>query len=140
MCEGKGLIYLGRESMPAVPDDLRRRSQKWDAKGRSAQEAFEWKMRNWQKYLGDNTVLETLPNPIHRGAVLAMFKLVHDPDTVLDARIASYPWGYAKAGFGPCRAERVMRQNTELENGRHFAVELNALARIAMTYGGGCCI
>jgi hypothetical protein len=122
--------------MPAVPDDLRRRSQKWEAKGRPPQEAFEWEKRNWQKYLGNNSIVETLPNPIDRDGVLEAFKRVHDPDSALDAYIASYLWGYAKAGFGPYRAERVIRLNTDLETGKDFSAELHRLARIATTDGG----
>ncbi len=122
--------------MPAVPDDLRRRFKKWDARGRPPQQAFEWEKRNWQKYLGSHNILETLPNPIDRAGVLESFKLVHDPDSALDAYIASYLWGYAKAGFGPYRAERVIRLNTDPENGKNFAAELYPLARIAMTDGG----
>ena len=79
--------------MPAVPDDLRRRFQKWDAKGRPSQEAFEWEKKNWQKYLGNSSILEALPNPIDRAGVLETFKLVHDPGSALDAYIASYLWG-----------------------------------------------
>ncbi|MDQ0733237.1 8-oxoguanine DNA glycosylase OGG fold protein [Arthrobacter sp. B1I2] len=122
--------------MPAVPDDLRRRFQNWDGKGRPPQEAFEWEKRNWQRYLGDKSILESLPNPIDRAGVLEAFKQVDGPDSALDAYVASYLWGYAKAGFGPYRAERVIRLNTDLENGKDFAVELHTLARIAMADGG----
>lgn len=122
--------------MPAVPDDLRRRFQKWDAKGRPPQEAFEWEKKNWQKYLGNSSIFEALPNPIDRDGVLETFKLVHDRDTALDAYITSYLWGYARAGFGPYRAERVIRLNTDPEKGKNFAVELHTLSQIAMTDGG----
>lgn len=57
--------------------------------------------------------LDALPNPIDRGGVLESFKLTQDPGTALDAYIASYLWGYAKTGFGPYRAERVIRLNTD---------------------------
>jgi hypothetical protein len=122
--------------MPAVPDDLRRRFQKWDTNGQPPQEAFEWEKRNWQKYLGHSSNLEALPNPIDRAGVLETFKLVHDPDSALDAYIASYLWGYAKAGFGPFRAERVIRLNTDPKKGMHFADELHTLSQIAMADGG----
>ncbi len=122
--------------MTAVPDDLRRRFQKWDAKGRPSQEAFEWEKKNWQKYLGNNSILEALPNPIDRAGALETFKLVHDSDSALDAYIASYLWGYAKAGFGPYRAERVIRLNTDPEKGKHFAAELHTLSQISMADGG----
>lgn len=122
--------------MPAVPDDLRRRFQKWDAKGRPPQEAFDWKKKNWQKYLGKSSILEALPNPIDRAGVLETFKLVHNRDTALDAYIASYLWGYARAGFGPYRAERVIRLNTDPKKGKNFAVELFTLSRTARTDGG----
>lgn len=55
--------------MPTVPDDLRKRFQNWDAKGRPPQEAFEWEKRNWHRYLGDKSILESLPNPIDRAGV-----------------------------------------------------------------------
>lgn len=122
--------------MPAVPVNLMSRFQKWDAKGRPPQRAFEWQKKNWQKYLGNNSILETLPNPIDRAGVVETFKLVRDPDSALDAYIAGYLWGYAKANFGPYRAERVIRLNTDPENGKDFAAELCTLARIAMTDGG----
>lgn len=122
--------------MPVVPDDLQNRFQKWDAKGRPSQEAFEWEKKKWQKYLTDSSILETLPNPIDRAGVLETFKLVHDSDSALDAYIASYLWGYANAGFGPFRAERVIRLNTDPENGKYFAAELDTLAAIAMKDGG----
>lgn len=122
--------------MPDLPDDLRRRFQQWDANGRPAQDAFDWEKKNWQKYLGDYNVLESLPNPIDRPGVLEKFKLVNDPDSALDAYIASYLWGYAKAGFGPYRAERVIRLNTDLKNGKNFANDLLTLAHTAMTDGG----
>lgn len=122
--------------MPAVPDDLRRRFQTWDAKGRPPQEAFEWEKRNWQRYLGDKRILESLPNPIDRAGVLETFKQVDDPDSALDAYVASYLWGYAQANFGPYRAERVIRLNTDLENGQDFAADLHELAEKAMTNGG----
>ena len=114
--------------MPAVPDDLRRRFQKWDAKGQPPQEAFEWGKRNWQKYLGHSSNLEALPNPIDRAGVLETFKLVHDPDSALDAYIASYLWGYAGNGFGPYRAARVIGLNTHLVRGKDFSDELHRLA------------
>lgn len=104
--------------MPAVPDDLRRRFQKWDANGRPPQMPFEWKKGNWQKYLGSRSILETLPNPIDRGGVLESFKLIHDSDSALDAYVASYLWGYAGTGFGPYRAARVIRLNTDGERQR----------------------
>jgi hypothetical protein len=97
---------------------------------------FGWKKGNWQKYLGSRSILEKLPNPIDRGGVLESFKLIHDPDSALDAYIASYLWGYAGTGFGPYRAERVIRLNTDPENGKRFAAELHTLAEIAMTDGG----
>jgi hypothetical protein len=122
--------------MPAVPDDLQRRFEKWDSKGRPPQTPFGWKKRNWQKYLGDYSVLESLPNPIDREGVLDSFKLIRDPDSALDAYIASYLWGYAGTGFGPYRAARVIRVNTDREEGRDFAAELHTLAEIAMTGGG----
>ncbi|MDD1477929.1 8-oxoguanine DNA glycosylase OGG fold protein [Arthrobacter sp. H16F315] len=122
--------------MPAVPDDLRRRFQTWDAKGQPPQEAFEWKKNSWQKYLGHGAILEALPNPIDRDGVLETFKQVHDPDSALNAFIASYLWGYAKAGFGPYRAERVIRLNTDPEKGKNFAAELHTLSQIAMADGG----
>ncbi|WP_461163589.1 8-oxoguanine DNA glycosylase OGG fold protein [Arthrobacter sp. R4-81] len=122
--------------MPAVPDDLQRRFQKWDANDRPPQDAFEWKQKTWQRYLDDSAILETLPNPIGRSCVLETFKLIKDRDSALDAYIASYLWGYAKANFGPYRAERVIRLNTDPENGKDFAVELHTLAQIAMTNGG----
>ncbi|WP_197432519.1 hypothetical protein [Pseudarthrobacter sp. GA104] len=122
--------------MPAVPDDLRRRFQKWDANGRPPQMPFEWKKGNWQKYLGSRSILETLPNPIDRGGVLESFKLIHDSDSALDAYIASYLWGYAGTGFGPYRAARVIKLNTDVENGKDFSGELHRLAGIAMTNGG----
>jgi hypothetical protein len=122
--------------MPAVPDDLRRRFQKWDANGRPSQEAFEWQKKNWEKYLGNSSILEALPNPIDRAGVLETFKRVHDTCSALDAYVASYLWGYAIAGFGPYRAERVIRLNTDLGTGKHFAVELHTLAQIAMADGG----
>ncbi|WP_043422434.1 8-oxoguanine DNA glycosylase OGG fold protein [Arthrobacter sp. 9MFCol3.1] len=119
-----------------MPDDLRRRFQKWDAKGRPPQEAFEWEKKNWQKYLGNSRILEALPNPIDRPGVLETFKLVQDPDSALDAYVASYLWGYAKANFGPYRAERVIRLNADPETGKHFAVELHTLSQISMADGG----
>jgi hypothetical protein len=96
---------------------------------------FGWKKGNWQKYLG-RSILETLPNPIDRGGVLESFKLIHDSNSALDAYIASYLWGYAGTGFGPYRAERVIRLNTDLEKGKDFSAELHRLAQIAMTDGG----
>ncbi|MDQ0733489.1 8-oxoguanine DNA glycosylase OGG fold protein [Arthrobacter sp. B1I2] len=122
--------------MPAVPENLKARFRKWDAKGRPPQEAFKWKKKNWQNYLGSYSILETLPNPIDRAAVLESFKLVRDTDSALDAYIASYLWGYAKANFGPYRADRVVRLNTDPENGKDFAAELHTLAGIAMNDGG----
>lgn len=122
--------------MPALPDDLRRRFQQWDANGRPPQDAFEWEKKNWQKYLGNYNILESLPNPIGRPGVLEKFKLVNDLDSALDAYIASYLWGYAKAGFGPYRAERVIRLNTDLKNGKNFADDLLTLANTTMTDGG----
>lgn len=122
--------------MPAVPDDLRRRFQKWDANGRRPQEAFDWKKKNWQEYLGGYGILDTLPNPIDRADVLETFKLINDSDSALDAYIASYLWGYAKAGFGPYRAERVIRLNTDRDRGKNFDAELHTLAQKAKTNGG----
>jgi hypothetical protein len=80
--------------------------------------AFEWKKKNWAKYLGAHSVLESLPNPIDREGVLDSFRLIRDPDSALDAYIASYLWGNANAGLGPYRAERVIRRNTDLESGK----------------------
>ncbi|MEV7132141.1 hypothetical protein AB0N24_04550 [Arthrobacter sp. NPDC093128] len=122
--------------MPDVPDNLRRRFERWDAEGRPPQKAFAWEKPSWQKYLGNRSILETLPNPIDRAGVLEPFQLVHDQDSALDAYIASYLWGYAKANFGPYRADRVIRLNKDLGNGKDFAAELEALAGIAMTDGG----
>lgn len=122
--------------MPPVPDDLRRRFEKWDAEGRPSQVPFEWKKKNWAKYLGGHNVLESLPNPIDREGVLDSFRLIRDPESALDAYIASYLWGYANAGFGPYRAERVIRRNTDLESGKNFAAELHTLAHIATSDGG----
>lgn len=122
--------------MPAVPDDLRRRFDQWDANGRPQQKAFRWKEQNWQRYLGAYSILEKLPNPIDRAGVLKTFERVNDPSSALDAYIASYLWGYAKAGFGPYRAEQVIRLNTDPENRKDFAAELHTLAQIAMKNGG----
>lgn len=36
-----------RPSMTALPAELQRRFQTWDAKGRPQQDAFEWKKENW---------------------------------------------------------------------------------------------
>lgn len=122
--------------MPALPDDLQRRFQKWEADGRPSQVPFEWKKKSWAKYLGDYSVLEALPNPLDREGVLETFKLIGDPNSALDAYIASYVWGYAGTGFGPYRAARVMRANTDREKHRDFAAELYALAQVAATSGG----
>jgi hypothetical protein len=122
--------------MPAVPADLQKKFQTWDVKGRPEQDAFDWKKENWQRHLGDLSILNTLPNPIDRGAVTETFKRIHDSASALDAYIASYLWGYAKAGFGPYRAGRVIRLNTDAEAGKNFAAELCTLAQIAMDDGG----
>jgi hypothetical protein len=122
--------------MPAVPDDLRRRFQRWDAEGRPPQEGFQWIKENWRRYFRSHSILEALPNPIDRAGVLEPFQRVHDRDSALDAYIASYLWGYAQANFGPYRAQRVIRLNTDKENGKDFAAELQRLAEIAMTRGG----
>lgn len=122
--------------MPAVPDDLQRRFKEWDANGRPSQVPFEWKKKSWAKYLGDYSVLESLPNPIDREGVLDSFKLIRDPDSALDAYIASYVWGYAGTGFGPYRAARVIRLNTDQGRGKDLAAELHTLAEIAMNGGG----
>lgn len=73
---------------------------------------------------------------LDRGGVLESFKLIDDSDSALDAYIASYHWGYAGTGFGPYRPARVIRLNTDVENGKDFSGELHKLARIAMTNGG----
>ncbi|GAB5079575.1 hypothetical protein ARTHROSP310_27180 [Arthrobacter sp. AD-310] len=122
--------------MSAVPDDLQRRFKNWDAEGRPSQVPFEWTKKNWAKYLGDYGVLESLPNPIDREGVLDSFKLIRDPDSALDAYIASYVWGYAGTGFGPYRAARVIRVNTDREKERDFASDLHTLAEVATTSGG----
>jgi hypothetical protein len=49
---------------------------------------------------------------------------------------ASYLWGYAGTGFGPYRAARVIRFNTDPEQGKDFSAELHRLAQIAITDGG----
>lgn len=110
-------------AVPPVPPDLRTRFQKWDARGRPPQRPFEWKMENWRRYLGDNGVLSALANPIDRPAVTAWFRQIHDPNSALDAYIASYLWGYANTGFGPYRAARVIRLNTDPENGKDFGAD-----------------
>src|SRR5690242_3148424 len=102
--------------MPAVPEDLQKRFDEWDANGRPPQRAFSWERENWQRYLGESDILETLPNPIDRAGVLESFRLIDDPDSALDAYIASYLWGYARANFGPYRAERVIGLNTDAKN------------------------
>lgn len=122
--------------MPAVPDNLQARFEKWDANGRPPQAAFTWNKSNWQNYLGEQSVLDTLHNPIDRAGVLGSFKNIQDPATALDAYIASYLWGYAGTGFGPYRAERVIRLNTDAASDRDFATDLHTLARIAMNDGG----
>jgi hypothetical protein len=122
--------------MPAVPDELQMRFEKWSANGRPPQASFEWNRQNWQRYLGGRSVLDALPNPIDRAGVLESFKLIHDPATTLGAYIASYLWGYARTGFGPYRAERVIRLNTDPESAKDFAADLYRLARIAMNDGG----
>lgn len=122
--------------MPDVPVNLRMRFERWDAEGRPPQKAFTWEKPSWQKYLSGRSILETLPNPIDRAGVLVPFQFVHDQDSALDAYIASYVWGYAQANFGPYRAERVIRLNTDLENGKNFAADLHELAGIARTKGG----
>ena len=106
--------------MPAVPEDLQRRLDEWKAQGHPPQEPFGWKKENWQRYLGRRDILETLPNPTDRAGVLESFRLVDDPASALDAYIACYLWGYARAGFGPYRAERrmaewVMKHHPEIE-------------------------
>ncbi|MEV7134881.1 hypothetical protein AB0N24_18545 [Arthrobacter sp. NPDC093128] len=118
--------------MPDVPANLRMRFERWDAEGRPPQKAFAWEKPSWQKYLGNRSILETLPKPIDRAGVLEPFQLVHDQDSALDAYIASYLWGYANANFGPYRAARVIRLNTDPD----FAAELHELAKLAMTKGG----
>lgn len=122
--------------MAALPDDLKARFKNWDEMGRTPQTAFSWKKENWRRHLGQRSVLDALPNPIDRGSVVQVFKLVSDPASALDAYLASYVWGYAHAGFGPYRAARVIRQNTDQKNDKDFARELHALARIAMRDGG----
>lgn len=122
--------------MLAMPADLQTRFLSWDARGRPQQVAFEWKKENWQRGLGDIGVLNALPNPIDRAGVAEIFKRIHNADTALDAYIASYLWGYAKAGFGPYRAARVIGLNTAPVTGKDFAVELCTLAQVAMDNGG----
>ncbi|MFC0455459.1 hypothetical protein ACFFGR_02695 [Arthrobacter liuii] len=80
-----------------------------ECRGPAVEGPFEWKKKSWAKYLGDYSVLESLPNRIGRAGVLDSFKLIRDPNSALDAYIASYVWGYAGTGFGPYRAERVIR-------------------------------
>jgi hypothetical protein len=120
----------------AVPEDLQRRFDEWHAEGRPPQKAFSWEKQNWEKYVERRDILETLPNPIDRGGVLEQFERIENCESALDAYIASYLWGYARANFGPYRAERGIRLNTDAENGKDFAGELYTLARIAMTEGG----
>ncbi|MDI3279515.1 hypothetical protein QK292_18425, partial [Arthrobacter sp. AL08] len=64
--------------MPAVPANLQTRLEKWEAEGRPPQKAFEWEETNWQRYLGNSAIFETLPNPIDRAGVLESFKLIND--------------------------------------------------------------
>jgi hypothetical protein len=71
--------------MSAVPEDLQRRFDEWNAKGRPLQKAFSWDKENWQRYLGPRGILETLPNPIDRAGVLKSFRLVDDSASALDA-------------------------------------------------------
>lgn len=122
--------------MTAVPADLKAKFQEWDTNGRQRQVGFAWKTANWRKYLGNHTILDALPNPIDRSAVIDTFRQIHDASSAQDAFIASYLWGYAKAGFGPYRAERVIRLNNDLEHGKDFAADLFTLANIAMDEGG----
>ncbi|GAB2707557.1 8-oxoguanine DNA glycosylase OGG fold protein [Arthrobacter bambusae] len=127
---------MTRATVPPVPPNLRTRFQNWDAKGRQPQQSFKWKKENWRRYLGSYVVLDDLANPIDRAAVTEWFKRIHDPASALDAYIASYLWGYARVGFGPYRAARVIRLNTDPENEKDFKGELRTLARIATEEGG----
>ncbi|MEV8143807.1 hypothetical protein [Specibacter sp. NPDC078709] len=122
--------------MTALPADLKTKFQTWDDSGRPQQVGFEWKTENWRRYLRNSNILDSLPNPIDRRAVIDTFRRIYDSDSALDAFIASYLWGYAKAGFGPYRAERVIRLNNGPERGKDFAAELFKLAMIAMEEGG----
>lgn len=122
--------------MTFIPADLKTKFETWDASERPHQVGFQWKTENWRRYLGNSSILDSLPNPIDRRAVIDTFRRIHDSDSALDAFIASYLWGYAKAGFGPYRAERVIRLNNDPERGKDFAAELFKLARIAMEEGG----
>ena len=122
--------------MAALPADLMTRFKNWEATGRTPQTPFGWKEENWRRYLGERSVLGSLANPIDRASVTEVFKLICDPGSALDAYIASYIWGYAQAGFGPYRAARVIRLNSDLERGKDFAQELHVLATVAICDGG----
>lgn len=122
--------------MTTVPSDLKAKFQTWDSSGRPRQAGFGWKAENWRRHLGSHSILSSLPNPIDRVAVIDTFGRIQDAAFALDAFIASYLWGYSKAGFGPYRAERVIRLNSNPEQGKDFAAELFALAQIAKEVGG----
>ena len=93
---------------------------------------MNWKLKNWHRHLGYRSILDALPNGIDRVAVIDTFSQINDPDSAFNTFIASNLWGYAKAGFWPYRAERVMRLDKDPEQGKNFAAELFTFAKIAM--------
>ncbi|MDQ0690945.1 hypothetical protein QF047_001905 [Arthrobacter sp. W4I7] len=59
-----------------------------------------WIKENWRRYFRSHSILEALPSPIDRTGVLERFTMVNDPDSALDAYIASYVWAMPRPTLG----------------------------------------
>lgn len=114
-----------------VPQALMDAFVLWDRNGRQPQPAFVWKRAAWERWLPESVdALGQVPNPIDRSSVTPFFVDIRDDESAVDAYLASYIWGFARANFGPYRAARVLASNAS------FPADILELARIAAADGG----
>src|SRR5687768_11773861 len=114
----------------AMPAEVKRVFDEWDANGRPAQPTIAWQRERWvERYAGLSAKFNALPNQLNRTNVRAIVQA--KPATtqgMFDAMIATYAWGWSMTRVGIERAAPVLNAGAEAVGAKLLAVRQRLLA------------
>ncbi|MEU7906333.1 hypothetical protein [Actinoplanes sp. NPDC049118] len=109
--------------VPEIPNQLRAAFVRWDNGSRQRQQAMAWNRPAWQATFPEHhNLLATLPDRLDRTIVAQWGAGAADSEAqAVQAFVVTMAWGYGPAGYGPSRAARVLRENTQAPQVLHEA-------------------
>lgn len=109
----------------AVPNDLRRLAEEWQAKGSPPQRGISWSSTHWRRWLPEYCHLyDSLPERLNRASVQCYVD-EHAGDEPAEAFVATMIWAFGNVGYGPYRTRRI------LDSGPDVPTRLTSAVRAA---------